>query len=206
MADKGAATNCWVILIGINFYWKRENRLEGAVRDVEHIKKFLETESTPVNAHTFTASTPTDPNARHPTEDPSLWPTFETVTNSFSTVASEAKPGDFVYIHYSGHGVKLPDSSADSNSHTQDFNVTCNNANDYMIVDASSREIPSVPTVQAGQEGALNSVLAILEHLAIFKRIEAIGNGTSTTSFTNSFRLHLRDHHGKELEARVSTD
>ena len=114
-----AATNHWAVLIGINFY---ENPLKGCVRDVESIKQYLEAASTPVNVYTFTASAPSDPNSRHPAEKPDSWPTFENVTSSLTKIIAEAKPGDFVYIHYAGHGTRTDATSSDySNKNTGDL-------------------------------------------------------------------------------------
>jgi len=111
MSEVDAVTNHWAVLIGINFYVK--DSLKGCVRDVKNIKEYLKTRSTPVNVVTFTASAPEDPNSHHPAEKPDSWPTFENVTSSLARITAEAKPGDFVYIHYSGHGTQTPGTSSE---------------------------------------------------------------------------------------------
>jgi Caspase domain len=117
-----AVTNHWAVLIGINFYVNSLNPLKGCVRDVESIKQYLEAASTPVNVDIFRASAPSDPNSLHPAEEPDSWPTFENVTSSLKKITAEAKPGDFVYIHYSGHGTQMEASSSEySNRNTGDL-------------------------------------------------------------------------------------
>ena len=46
-----------------------------------------------------------------PDETPELWPTYGNVTSSLKEMSSRAKAGDFIYIHYSGHGTRIPNSS-----------------------------------------------------------------------------------------------
>jgi hypothetical protein len=110
MNDKECGINYWAILIGINFYPGRP--LKGAVQDVQAIKGYLESspvEGTPVNISTFTATSPSGEDAHHlPVEAPKNWPTYENVMSSLAQVGDMARPGDVVYIHYSGHGTRRP--------------------------------------------------------------------------------------------------
>ncbi|KIM93226.1 hypothetical protein OIDMADRAFT_66070, partial [Oidiodendron maius Zn] len=95
----------WAILIGINFYIGGKC-LQGSVRDVQTVKQYLEAGPTPVDITILTATTPPDPGSRRPSEDPELWPTYKNVISTFVRVLEEAKAGDFVYIHYAGHGTR----------------------------------------------------------------------------------------------------
>jgi hypothetical protein len=114
-----AVANRFAVLIGINFYAERP--LRGCVQDVKSIKQYLEAKSTPVDIEIFTASAPSDPNCSRPSEEPDLWPTFENVTCCLERIASAANPGDFVYVHYSGHGTRTEPSSKYSNKNTGDL-------------------------------------------------------------------------------------
>jgi hypothetical protein len=121
MSEADGETNYWALLIGINFYLK-DTPLQGCVRDVECIEQYLESLSIPLNIDKFTASTPSEPDSRHPAETPDSWPTFENVTYSLKKIISMAKPGNFVYIHYSGHGAQTEaTSSAYGNKNTGDL-------------------------------------------------------------------------------------
>ncbi|RYP48547.1 hypothetical protein DL768_005586 [Monosporascus sp. mg162] len=112
MADKaGVAPTHWAVLIGINFY-RGDRCLQGSVRDVETVKQYLEAGPTPVDIAILTATTPSDPNSRHPIEEPALWPTCKNVATKLKRVSETAKPGDFVYIHYSGHGTRRKDKES----------------------------------------------------------------------------------------------
>ncbi|KAE8447332.1 hypothetical protein EG329_010890 [Mollisiaceae sp. DMI_Dod_QoI] len=114
MADEaGIPATHWAILIGINFYVD-DQCLHGSVRDVEMVKQYLEAGPTPVDIAILTATTPSDPSSRRPIEDPDLWPTSKNVIASLKRVLKRAKPGDFVYIHYSGHGTRLKDAKEDA--------------------------------------------------------------------------------------------
>lgn len=109
----------YAILIGINVYAERP--LKGCVRDVQEIKKYLEEMPSPVHIEMFTATDSADPNSRGPAEDPMLWPTYENVTSSLEKTTSLAKHGDFVNVHYSGHGTRMEASSEFSNRSTGDL-------------------------------------------------------------------------------------
>lgn len=58
-----------------------------------------------------------------PTKDPESWPTCRNVTLAVEKITCEAKRGDFVYIHYSGHGTRIRASIpfAFSNTSTGDL-------------------------------------------------------------------------------------
>jgi len=40
-------------------------------------------------------------------------PTRKNMIVAYRTVAAQAQPGDVVYLHYSGHGVSIPDQNGD---------------------------------------------------------------------------------------------
>ena len=106
MADEDRITiTHWAILIGINFYMGDEG-LQGSVRDVQMVKKYLEAATIPVDIAVLTATTPSDPRSQHPVESPDLWPTVENVIAKLQSILGKANPGYFVYIHYSGHGTR----------------------------------------------------------------------------------------------------
>jgi hypothetical protein len=108
----------YAVLIGINSYI--EKPLKGCVRDVQEIKKYLDQMPTPVHLQMFTANQTEDPNSCRPAEDTQLWPTYDNVKSSLEKIVSLAKPGNFVYIHYSGHGTRMKPSYESANQYTGD--------------------------------------------------------------------------------------
>jgi hypothetical protein len=108
MANQAHTTKThWAVIIGINYYPKGRC-LNGSVRDAETVKHYLEAGTMPVDIVILTASTPPDPSSGRPIEEPQLWPTSRNVASSLRRIFDNAKPGDFVYVHYSGHGTALP--------------------------------------------------------------------------------------------------
>ena len=108
----------YAILIGIDDY--PDKPLRSAVIDVEDNKKFLESlMKASVKIQTLTASQ-TDRTSSDPVKE-KLWPTYDNVISTFKTVTSLARPGDFVYIHYSGHGTRKPPWGEFSDNSTGDL-------------------------------------------------------------------------------------
>ena len=98
------------LLIGVNYYFPNElpgggryGHLHGCVRDVEQMESFLKTRLG-VPDYNITRLTASHGGANGPTEDPSMWPTYENIIGGFQRVLERALPGDQVVIHYSGHG------------------------------------------------------------------------------------------------------
>lgn len=111
--------NHFAILIGINNY--QEKPLQGSVRDVQNIEQHLKAWSTSVRIQKFTATTSPDSLLAGPTEDQNSWPTYHNVTTAIADTISQAKSGDFVYIHYSGHGTRAAPGSQFSSTSTGDL-------------------------------------------------------------------------------------
>ncbi|KAJ3577746.1 hypothetical protein NPX13_g2820 [Xylaria arbuscula] len=104
MRQQHAVPSHYAILIGINCY--KTKPLNGAVRDVQNAKARLEEALQPVHIRMFMATKSTDPTHCNPIEDPQLWPTKKNITSTFDEITELAAPGDFIYIHYSGHGTR----------------------------------------------------------------------------------------------------
>ncbi|KAF2629498.1 hypothetical protein BU25DRAFT_363565, partial [Macroventuria anomochaeta] len=102
--EQGTTAAHYAILIGINRYPK--DSLKGCVRDVHELKKRLESSSKAVDIRVFTASEG-ETSSVLPVRAPNLLPTYGNITTSFEQITSSAKSGDFVYIHYSGHGTTI---------------------------------------------------------------------------------------------------
>ncbi|KDN67104.1 putative caspase domain-containing protein [Colletotrichum sublineola] len=98
----------FAVLVGIDFY--KDAPLRGCVRDVQEIAKYLNRVRPAAQVHTLTATSPSDTISSLPVEDPAFWPTYENFMSKVHQVSSIAKPGDFVHIHYSGHGTKTEPS------------------------------------------------------------------------------------------------
>ncbi|KAF2804947.1 uncharacterized protein BDZ99DRAFT_491010 [Mytilinidion resinicola] len=110
--EQHAITTHYAILIGINAY--PESPMRGCMRDVQQVRKIIEEMPNPVHIQMFTASPAEDSNLSPLAESPELWPTYDNVTSSVKKITSSAKPGDFVYIHYSGHGTTIKASGGSS--------------------------------------------------------------------------------------------
>jgi caspase domain-containing protein len=114
------------LLIGIDAYLP--NRLPnggsfpplgGCVRDVQRVERYL-AEELHVPAERIaklTATLPAEPApvlrdgnpaGTHPVEPPEEWPTYTNIVSAFKKLTAEAKEGDEVFIHYSGHGGRTP--------------------------------------------------------------------------------------------------
>lgn len=110
----------FAILIGINAYL--EVPLKGCVRDVEAIENILKgTRGAPVEIHRFTADLDNFPRSTSVTDEPSVCPTYDNICSCFNDVTNEAQAGDFVYIHYSGHGTTTERVDEVSNKITRDL-------------------------------------------------------------------------------------
>ena len=109
----------WVILIGIDLY--KTNPLKGAVRDVMKVKQYLEKHHKNAEMYIFTASKPTDKQSSYPPEAPESWPTAANIVKSMRDLTDRAKAGDFVHIHFSGHGTRFVGTNEYGNKVTGDL-------------------------------------------------------------------------------------
>jgi hypothetical protein len=120
----------WVLLIGIDCYMPNElsdgtfyRSLAGCVRDILKVEQCLRSEFglTDERLIRLTASraggnnpssrgsggTPSSREDEKPTELPEQWPTYRNIVRAFRNLEKRARPGEQIYIHYSGHGGKV---------------------------------------------------------------------------------------------------
>ncbi|KAI1359681.1 caspase domain-containing protein [Xylaria arbuscula] len=97
----------WAIIIGVNYY-PSERCLEGCVRDALMIESHLKQADLPVDINILTVETPLSGSS--PAEKPEQLPTYHNVVDGLQRILRTAQREDHIYIHYSGHGMKLPNS------------------------------------------------------------------------------------------------
>ena len=102
--------NLYCLLIGIDCYLPNElpgglsyPNLGGCVRDVSKVEEFLRDRLGVPDDRIFKL-TATDAGGVEPPEPREQWPTYANMVRAFRRLGEVARPGDQVYIHYSGHG------------------------------------------------------------------------------------------------------
>ena len=104
------SSNLHALLIGIDHYMPNlllgkysYPHLGGCVRDISHVEDFLKNKlGLPADRINKLTASLTDGDK--PAEPPARWPTYKNIVAAFKKLTKEAKAGDQVYIHYSGHG------------------------------------------------------------------------------------------------------
>ncbi|KAI9855857.1 MAG: hypothetical protein M1813_009376 [Trichoglossum hirsutum] len=108
----------WAILIGIEFYMPgnapsyRLNDLQACVKDVTNVEQYLLSALGVKSDHIFkltATANPDDPG--RPIEPATRWPTYANMVRVMKVMTNMANPGDLIYIHYSGHGARVPTDS-----------------------------------------------------------------------------------------------
>ncbi|KAH8150929.1 uncharacterized protein LAJ45_05111 [Morchella importuna] len=124
LESNAAQPQKWLVLIGIDFYMPGGDRhdaagnslsfgsLNGCVQDVRSVEEYFKTQLKVDPSHIVAlTSTKSKPGSKLPVqEEPRYWPTYENIVNLLKKVTKEAKTGDLVYIHYSGHGARVKTS------------------------------------------------------------------------------------------------
>ena len=103
----------WIVLIAVDFYVDLSQRLEGCVNDVNDLDSWLRQNHDPVSVTKFLATNTGAPSQKTPPGPPDTWPTRENVTRRLQEITEKAKLGDFVHLHYSGHGALRPTTAAE---------------------------------------------------------------------------------------------
>lgn len=86
------------LLIGIN-YPGTKAELRGCINDVKKMYKCL------VDRFGFSED---DITVLIDTDDSYVQPTGKNIRKALSHLIASAEPGDFLFVHYSGHGTRLP--------------------------------------------------------------------------------------------------
>jgi hypothetical protein len=104
----------YALLIGIDCYFPNKlpgnlyyRNLDGCVRDVLHMEGFLK-KRLGLSDKNILKLTATNTGVAEPSEPPEQWPTYENIVGAFRRLIEEGRPGDHIYIHYSGHGGRSP--------------------------------------------------------------------------------------------------
>ena len=92
----------YALLIGIN-YTGTVNELYGCINDVNNIYAFLQSS---LNYTLFITMT----------DNTKIKPTKANILSAFNLLIQTVKPGDEVWVHYSGHGYLLRDNNRDEES------------------------------------------------------------------------------------------
>lgn len=97
------------ILIGANQYQNLAERwwLKGPANDVQLVAEYLTT-SAPVPFASENVTVLTDG------VEGDADPTLDAIRQAFADLTEKAEPGDFVYLHFSGHGTQAPAKDPDS--------------------------------------------------------------------------------------------
>ncbi|KAH6839479.1 caspase domain-containing protein [Chaetomium sp. MPI-CAGE-AT-0009] len=101
----------FALLIGIDHYDNLAiaHDLWGSVRDIDAAETLLKSVAAPDTIIKLTSPNPysADRAAELVATDSSAPPTLENVVQAFDKITDEAQAGDFVYIHFSGHGFRI---------------------------------------------------------------------------------------------------
>ncbi|KAI0409258.1 hypothetical protein F4802DRAFT_241863 [Xylaria palmicola] len=99
----------FAVLIGVDFYIRQP--LHSCVRDIDLVEDYLKTlwqgnRSSLLDITKLTASNPTSQESglQKPPESDETLATLQNIKESLSRVASESTEGDYIYVHFSGHG------------------------------------------------------------------------------------------------------
>lgn len=97
--------NIYALLIGIDGY--KPNRLyknlKGCVRDINLVASYLLDTLKFPSERIFKLTSP-NPEVAETIETKDLLPTYENIVAKFKAITEIAKPGEQVYVYYSGHG------------------------------------------------------------------------------------------------------
>lgn len=103
-------SNYYALLIAVDFYFPGQlpgggyyPSLGGCVRDVEHVEAYLKQRLKLPDAQILKLSA-TNSSTGKPPEPADQLPTYENMVTKFKALKAMAQAGDYVYIHYSGHG------------------------------------------------------------------------------------------------------
>ncbi|MFL6334292.1 MAG: metallophosphoesterase [Pyrinomonadaceae bacterium] len=112
MAESSALNrNLYALLIGIDCYLP--NRLPegisypslgGCVRDINHVENFLKNRLGLAGDQIIKLTASNAAPGAPPPEPRKQWPTYKNMVAAFRRITEAAKPGEQVYVHYSGHG------------------------------------------------------------------------------------------------------
>ena len=89
------------ILIGINYDGHKQGVLRGCHNDVKNMSLFVESQGYSKENILLLLDTPGAPADKMPTR--------VNITNGFKWLLKDAKAGDCLFIHYSGHGGQAAD-------------------------------------------------------------------------------------------------
>lgn len=98
--------NLYALLIGIDCYLPNHlcGNLWGCVRDISHVETFLKTTLHVQQERILKLTASHAIGKEEPSESPEQWPTYKNIVAKFQELTEMSQPGDYVYIHYSGHG------------------------------------------------------------------------------------------------------
>ncbi|KAI0868026.1 caspase domain-containing protein [Hypoxylon argillaceum] len=115
-------TKTWAVLIGIDQYPTPILSLDGCANDIADISNVLRDnlKVSPHNIQTFISRTGAPRN-----EEPASSPTKANVIAALENVTAEAGIGDFIYVHYSGHGDREQTAHPDKKSKEDFDEVLC---------------------------------------------------------------------------------
>lgn len=100
----------YALLIGIDYYEPNPyySSLMGAVRDINlvdtYLKKTLNIPQEQITKLTSPIEEDSNLQAIRGTNEKTIPPTYKNIVKAFDELTQQAKSGDIVYIHYSGHG------------------------------------------------------------------------------------------------------
>jgi hypothetical protein len=92
------------LLIGINYLPFPELKLYGCINDVTNIRSVLQ------------RFYPNCKDVRILTDQTAMKPTKQNILSSIQWLVKDLKPGQSVYLHYSGHGTRVMDTNGDERS------------------------------------------------------------------------------------------
>jgi hypothetical protein len=121
MSDESQTPTHYALLIGISSYPNTDGAewrpLKGCVYDVQEIRKHL-TKSLRHVAVQMLATDQAEAVSKQQAGNGTELPTHANVIKSLESIVANSSHGDFVYIHFSGHGTAIRPESAFSNDST----------------------------------------------------------------------------------------
>lgn len=121
MSEQSSALAYYALLIGISSYPNTDGAewrpLKGCVHDVQEIRERLTKSLRHVTVRTL-ATSPAEAAPNHLQGTETELPTHSNVISSLESIVDNGSHGDFVYIHFSGHGTAIKSESSRSNEST----------------------------------------------------------------------------------------